>query len=544
MISEWSAEKIEALLSRKENERIEFKKAGGSFSYDETARYCRALANEGGGLLVLGVTPEIPRSVSGTSVFENLDEIKHRLLTDLHIRIDVEAPLYDGRRLVIFQAHSRPIGMPVHYKGAYWMRSGESLVPMSPDQLDRIFAETAPDFSAQVCPSAIYTDLSEEALRRFSALWSRKAGRPDIAGRNVNALLEDAELACNGAVTYAALILFGTRAALGKHCAQAELIFEYRSDEANIRYAQREEFREGFFLWYDRIWELINLRNDLQHYEEGLFVWDIPTFNETAIREVILNAISHRDYRLGGSTFVRQTPQSITITSPGGFPEGITTENIIERQSPRNRRIAEALARCGLIERSGQGMDSIFRTCLLEGKNTPDFTGTDSFQVSVRLDGAVTDQRFLRFLERINRESTYTLSLKDLLVIEAIRKEQPIEASLKERLPYLLQNGIIERAGRSSHILSRRFYSALGEKGTYTRIKGLDRDEKKALLLKHIRNNNKEGSTMAEFMQVLPALGRSQIQVYLRELKAEQKIMKKGITRAARWFPVIATEDA
>lgn len=73
------------------------------------------------------------------------------------------------------------------------------------------------------------------------------------------------------------------------------------------------------------------------------------------IREAILNAVSHRDYRHAGSVFIKQYPTKIELVSPGGFPSGITPENIFWKQHPRNRRIAEVFARCGMVERSGQG---------------------------------------------------------------------------------------------------------------------------------------------------------------------------------------------
>jgi ATP-dependent DNA helicase RecG len=145
-------------------------------------------------------------------------------------------------------------------------------------------------------------------------------------------------------------------------------VFEYRSSEASIAYQQRQDFRLGFFLWFDDIWKLINLRNDVQQFREGLFKYDIPTFDEDSVREAVLNAVSHRDYRNGGSIWIKQSPRLLDIESPGGFPEGITPDNMRERQKPRNRRIAEALARCGLVERSGQGMDLMFRQSIRQGK--------------------------------------------------------------------------------------------------------------------------------------------------------------------------------
>src|SRR5579885_3106814 len=108
--------------------------------------------------------------------------------------------------------------------------------------------------------------------------------------------------------------------------AQAELVFEYRSSEASGPAADREEYREGFFLWHDAIWNKINLRNDRQSYQDGLFRVELPTFDEVSVREALLNAVAHRDYRLGGSVFVRQYPQRLEVVSPGGLPPGVTPE--------------------------------------------------------------------------------------------------------------------------------------------------------------------------------------------------------------------------
>ena len=141
--------------------------------------------------------------------------------------------------------------------------------------------------------------------------------------------------------------MLGTRKALGRLLAQAEVVFEYRSNEEPGPANQRVEFRRGFLGFFDELLGLIAGRNDLQHYQEGLFVWDIPTFNERTCREAILNAIAHRDYRSGASAFVRQYPRPLVIESPGGFPPGINAENLLYRQYARNRLLAESLARCG-----------------------------------------------------------------------------------------------------------------------------------------------------------------------------------------------------
>ena len=97
------------------------------------------------------------------------------------------------------------------------------------------------------------------------------------------------------------------------------------------------------------------------------------------------------DYRLGGSVFVRQFPRRIEIVSPGGFPAGIDEQNLLWEQNPRNRRIAEVLGRCGLVERAGQGFDLIFRACIRQSKPLPDFSRTSSHSVWVTLHGEIQD---------------------------------------------------------------------------------------------------------------------------------------------------------
>jgi ATP-dependent DNA helicase RecG len=442
----------------------------------------------------------------------------------------------DGR-VVLFQVPARPIGMPIQYEGAYWMRGGQALVPMTPDRLKTIFDEAGPDFSAEICPRASLADLHPAAIEEFRARWRQRSGNPAIDHLPVEQLLADAELVVDGGVTYAALVLFGTRQALGKCLPQAEVIFEYRSSDASGPAQQREEYRQGFFLFQDNLWTTINLRNDRQHFQSGLFVLDIPTFNERAIREAVLNAVSHRDYRLAGSVFVRQYPRRLELVSPGGFPAGVTQDNILWRQAPRNRRIAEACAKCGLVERSGQGINLMFEESIREGKSTPDFTGTDAYQVFVTLRGEIHDPQFLRFLEQIGSEQLAWFTTHDFLVLDLVHRDQRIPEALRAYLPALEEQGIIERIGRRRYMLSRRFYGFLGKKGVYTRRRGLDRETNKTLLLKHIQDSQHEGSKLQELMQVLPALSRDQVQKLLQALKVEGRIYHVGYANAARWYP-------
>ncbi len=540
-----TVEQLEKILSSKEGEHLEFKEARKSFHFETLVRYCAALANEGGGKVVLGVIDKRPRSVVGSQAFMQPERTRSGLIEQLHLNIDFSVVNHPKGRVLIFNVPTHPIGNPIKYKGIYWQRQGDSLIAMSEDRLRGIFAEAGHDFSADICTSATMDDLDTVAIENFRKRWINKSGNQGLTTLTQEQLLNDAEALVDGSLTYSALILFGTRKALGLHLAQAEVIFEYRASDASGPAQQRVELRQGFFSFYDELWNLINLRNDIQHFQSGLFVLDIPTFSERVVREAVLNAVSHRDYQLGGSVFIRQHPRRLVLESPGGFPVGITEQNILDRQLPRNRRIADIFGKCGLVERSGQGMNLMFELSIQEGKPTPDFAGTDQYQVVLNLNGEVQDPRFLQFLEKVGRETLELFSTADFLLLDHIHRERRVPNQLQNRLQALVEKGVVERFGRGrgvKYILSRRYYKMVDEKGAYTRKKGLDRETNKALLLKHIKENRGSGSRLKELIQVLPALTMPQVQTLLRELKSEGEIHKVGKTRAALWYPDSETD--
>lgn len=279
---------IEELLNAKEGELYQFKEAKQSFDFGEAAKCCCALANCGGGSLVFGITDKRPRKVVGSEAFKQPERTRKGLIDKLRIMVDFQLFDYDDKRVLMFEVASRPFGLPVQSDGVAWWYEGDSLIPMPSEILRNIYDETGHDFSGDICPGATMQDLDNTAIETFRKKWLEKSGNNRIKNLTAEQLLRDCEAISGSGITYAALILFGTRTALGKYLAQSEIVFEYRSSEASGPAQQREEFRIGFFACYDRLWELINLRNDKQFYQEGLFVFDIPTFNERIVREALL----------------------------------------------------------------------------------------------------------------------------------------------------------------------------------------------------------------------------------------------------------------
>lgn len=518
-----------------ETEHLEFKEAKQQFDTDRLREYCVALANERGGRLILGVTNALPRRIVGTQAFRNLQGTREELYEALKMRVEADELIMPEGRVVVFEVPSRPIGSPLEYRGRYLMRVGEDVVAMTTEQIQRILSERLPDYSAQTLIGVGLEALEPKSIEDFRARWIRKSGNARLHTLSAEQLLDDAGLLTDERITIAALVLFGTRDAVRRHLPQAEVIFEYRSAEAAGPPQQRESFREGFFGFHDRLWELVNLRNDRQSYQEGFFRYDLLTFEEGPVREAILNAVCHRDYQSAGSVFVRQYPRRLSVESPGGFPPGISVDNVLDRQLPRNRCIAEALEKCGLVERSGQGMNLIFESAVRSAKALPDFSGTDAYQLTLNLHGEVTDPSFIRYLEKVGAERMASFGTADFLVLAHVQRDMPVPATLKKCVDHLIEAGVIERTGRKL-ILSRGFHEHAGQLAAYTRRKGLDRETNKSLLLKHLERKGRLGSPLDELAQVLPNLPKRSVQELLQELKREGRATIDKPRRWGKWF--------
>jgi ATP-dependent DNA helicase RecG len=133
-----------------EHQRLEFKEAKKGLDRTKLNEYCVAIANEGGGHLVLGISDQPPRLVVGTQAFSNAADTTDRLFQAIGFRVDLVEIAHPDGRVLVFQIPSRPRGTAYHLDGKYLMRSGGSLVPMSEDRLRAIFAEGDPDWLEEV----------------------------------------------------------------------------------------------------------------------------------------------------------------------------------------------------------------------------------------------------------------------------------------------------------------------------------------------------------------------------------------------------------
>ena len=530
---------IEQLKIMRESEDcIEFKKGEfGNVSYNGGSKpnpserrkcilgYVTALCNEKGGSLVIGMHDSYPHKVVGTKQNEGgIGQLESDIYRDTGIRTDVYELFEDGKRVLVIDVPSRPRGRVFKFEDVPLMRVGEDLKPMSDEVYLSIIQEQEPDFSEQFCEGICFEDLDKEAIQVLKNKYANKNRNPSFRSLNDYQALSDLGLVYQGKVTNAAVILVGKAAVIARTFPQAKISLEYRTSESNIHFDAREYFEGPYFLMIDRLWTAINSRNGSVPVRNGIYKdYDIPLFNEDVVREALNNAIAHRSYSIQGEIVVKQYPTRMVFVNPGGFPHGVTVENILYVQStPRNRLLADVLSKTGLVERSGQGVDNIYLDTLSEGKPAPDYSKTDDFCVTLILSSKIEDAAFSQYVNSIQESlpDDAKLTVYDVLTLNTIRQTRARQSLDKKIVAKLLNGGYIEQRGKTSgtyYILGKKYYELAGCLADYSKITDWDENQTFTMIASFLKNN--ASAKMGDFVNLLSGnLSRKQIRTYIEKL--------------------------
>ena len=542
---------IEQLKKFKESEdKVEFKKAEqGNFAYDGGSRikpserrkcilgYVTAFCNEKGGYLVIGMEDAYPHKVVGTKQCEGqLEELVSNIYRDTQIR-PVVYELYEDEvnkkgRVLVIEVPPRPIGKLFRFEDVPLMRVGEELKPMSDEMIFQILQEHEPDFSAEVCEGVNINDLDKDAIRILKQKYATKQKNPDFLTLPDEQVLSDLLLIKGNKVTNAALILVGKQEVLNAQLPQAAVFLEFRKSESLVPYTNRQEYRQPFYKMIDLLWHDIDLRNDKIDVNENSYIFNIPYFNEEVIREAINNAIAHRDYRRNSETIIKQYPQKMVIINIGGFPLGVTIDNILRVPStPRNRLLADVLAKTGIVERSGQGVDKIIKNTLAEGKDKPDYSHSDPFRVELQLSAVIKDKAFAMFLDSEQRDlpEEERLSVFEVMALNEIREGQSERVS-KDIIKQLLDRNLIEKRGKTRgtyYILSKSYYELCGKEGEYSLKDDWSINQVVSVIMPHFAKFEK--AKMKDFVKLLEGhLTRRQVRLMIDQLVEKDYLTKEG----------------
>lgn len=542
---------IEQLKQMRESEdHVEFKKGEhGNVSYNGAGKdkpqerrrcilgYVAALCNEGGGRIVIGMHDAYPHKVVGTKQCLNgIGQLESDIYRDMGIRPDIYE-LYEDEeaktgRVLVIEVPPHPIGKVFKFEDVALMRVGEELKPMDDKTFISIIQEQEPDFSEHICEGITIDDLDKDAIRVLKERYAEKQKNPSFTSLPDTQALSDLKLIIGDKVTNAALLLVGKENVIERFYPQAKVMLEYRNTESQIHFDSRKSFGQPFFLLIDELWEEINRRNGSVPVRKGPYIFDIPFFNEDVIREIVNNAFSHRDYRFGSEIVIKQYPLKFTIINGGGFPHGVSVDNLLTTPSmPRNRLIADVLSKTGIVERSGQGVDKIFLYTLSEGKPAPDYSHTDDFNVTATLLATVKDTGFALYVQGIQDSlpDDQKLTVFDVLALCEIRDgaKRPSNRDIALKLEKL---GFIEKHGKTNaqyYILPRRYYELCGNVAAYSLKTDWDIEQVWAVLYPFLQ---KYGKAKRSEINILIGnhLSDKQLRNFIDELKRQGRLRAEG----------------
>lgn len=545
----WSIEQLK--YCKESEDKVEFKKGEhGNVAYDGGSRlkpserrrcilgYVTALCNEKGGSLVIGMEDKYPHKVVGTRQNENsTGELEANIYRDTGIRPKIYE-LYEDEaekkgRVLVIDVPPRPAGTVFKFEDVPLMRVGEELKPMSDEVYLSIIQENEPDFSQQICRDATLDDLDPDALSVLKEKYARKQNNPIFLTLSNRQILSDLQLITDEGVTNAAVILLGKEDFIKRVYPQASVMLEYRHSESQITFDNRISYSQPFFIMIDRLWHDIDLRNGKFQIKKGPYIFDVPYFNEEVIRESINNAITHRDYTRHSETVIKQYPQKLIVTNAGGFPHGVTIDNILTVPStPRNRLLADVLSRTGIVERSGQGVDKIFYRTLSEGKEAPDYSGSDAFNVELILSAIIQDKAFALFIESVqqNLAEDNKLSVFEIVVLDKIRRNEKTTALDKAVIKQLMDRNLIEKRGKTNgihYILCRSYYEFTGNTAEYSKKSDWNTSQVTSIIIPFLTKYNK--AKMGDFVKLLDGhLTRRQVRVYIQHMVDQNILTASG----------------
>ncbi len=477
-----------------ENEWLEFKEARTSYDFDDLGRYFSALSNEANlrdrpcGWFIMGINDKT-RAVTGTSFKKNkaaLDRLKCDIANHTGNRItfkEIYEIFHPDGRVILFQIPAAPRGLPVSWKGHFYGRDGESLVPLNIHEIEEIRNQSIHyDWSGEICEKATIDDLDEKAIQKAQSEYRIKFLHlsEDIDRWDSITFLNKAKVTIDGKITKTAIILLGKPESDVHLRPSIATITWILRDEHNME-RDYEHFSPPFLLNVDRI--LGKLRNLKYRYLPGntLFPIEIDQYEEYVIREALHNCIAHQDYGKCSRVIVVEKPEELIFSNAGHFlPQSI--EAVIDFDSPqkyyRNRFLAQAMFNLNMIDTIGGGIKKMFM--IQRGRNFPlpsyDLSRPD--ELTVRIYGKILDENYTRMLIH-----NTDLGLKTVIALDKVQKRAMIT---REEAGSLRSKKLIE--GRYPNIfIASGIASITDEKARYIKYRAFNEEHYKKMVVDYLK---------------------------------------------------------
>lgn len=435
-----------------ESEQLEFKQEESGDprrSLEMLTDSVVCLANAEGGTIIVGVADSIRGHAAfrGVSVKLTVDVIRKGIFDRTRPSLSVPvAELTEGpARLIVITVPQGAV-FYANASGTATRRVGAECRPFPPEeQRQAMAARGLSDWSAEATDRGMEAVAPEELARVRRLL--QLAGRDDLARSDERKLARDLRLlASGGRLTRAGLLILGGPDAIAAAIPNHGFAYQYRvspGSESSARFRSNRPILAAI----ESLLDAVAARSRIHPLSaSGGVQLQIQDYPADAMRELVVNALVHRDYELGGAVEVEHTPDSLAVTSPGGLVFGITPENILTHPStPRNSLLLETVTVLQVAERTGQGIDRAYRELLRTGKEPPAISD-DGYQVRVLVAGGTGNDAFARFVADLDPGLSGDVDV--LLALSHLRDTRSVGATtlaaVVQRSPSEAQ-GVLER---------------------------------------------------------------------------------------------------
>ncbi len=437
-----------------------------------------AFANTEGGVIVVGLQADgkpsaaLPDSQDMDRVLRLADELYNPPVVVEHWE---EIPVEPSRQLLVPASESggdsfmRAEQAPVYAirvprstelhalaDGRVLIRSGKVNRPLGGQEIQRLAsAKNTGDFETEAAPGATIDDFSRAMIDEYLEKRAERTKRP-YSGEVNRMLAEIGAITADGKPTVCGLLLFSEYPQ--RWLPQSGVVFAKfvgttpRGESGLAGYSRREELIGPVPRLIEATWNLVWSEMAISAVVKGLEREETFEYPQFAVREALVNAICHRDYRLRGRRIeVRMFSDRLEVISPGGLPGFITVENIKDEHFSRNPRLVGGLFHWGYIEELGLGIDRMMEVMEQAGHSPPKFDARPySFALSLHNERSLpelpewsrdTNHRQARALQYI-RETGSITNREYRGLIHTVSAE-----TLRLDLVDLVEKGILTRLG-------------------------------------------------------------------------------------------------
>lgn len=551
------ADEVRNCIAKGESLTVEFKSDKGGFSDDKIAEAVTCLSNGEGGTLIVGVeddgtiTGARPRHGDTTDPLRLQAAISNKTAPPVVTKIEL-VELSEVPVIVISVPRSTTVTGTT--KGLYVRRalSGDGQPGCVPFLAHEMLAEriqrAETDYALIAEPQATIDDLDPREFDRMRRLAS-------VGMTSVLSTLDDVELgrALNviegrdddPVIRRGALLLFGHPDSIQRFIPTHETAFQVM-DNTSVR--QNVFAHDPLLKSAETLYEQLQRYNDEEEIDIGLTRVAVPRMAPIAMREIIANALVHRDYTLMGPIAVRLDGVELVVENPGGFPRGVTVKNMLTSSRPRSRTLSEAFYRSGLVERTGRGINRVFESTLRTGRTLPDYSQSDPFNVRVSLPTGSADLSVVKFIVEHDERRGRPFSLAELQIMHALLDgprvgfrelaeiTQLSETATRSTLTRMVEDGVVELRGSGKakrYTLSAAIYRKMASKAGYVRVQEFEPVQQEQMILTYVRAH---GSISRREVADLCAVTSEAAKALLQDMRSRGLLQLIGERRGARYI--------